>query len=137
MTHEELMLTPEYWTTRIQLELFNKVECYLKENKLTRSDFAKKIGVSKGYVTQILNGDFDHRLSKLVEISIAIGYFPDMSFKKRQEVLSDKSVMLNNVFKQLGSINQEGFIQQKSDFNNSKIYILQTPSKGKKTQLVG
>ncbi|MDL2255183.1 helix-turn-helix domain-containing protein [Parabacteroides sp. OttesenSCG-928-G06] len=82
MTHEELLLTPEYWTTKIQIELFQKVEQYLKVNGLNRSDFAKKLGVSKGYVTQVLNGDFDHRISKLVSMALAIGYIPKLSFEE-------------------------------------------------------
>lgn len=83
MTHNELIQTPEYWTAKIQIELFQKVEEYIKNNNLTRTQFAEKLGVSKGYISQILNGDFDHRISKLVEIALAIGYFPSFSMEKQ------------------------------------------------------
>jgi transcriptional regulator with XRE-family HTH domain len=82
MTHEELLNTPEYWTTQIQLELYEMVEKFLKENNMSRTDFAKMLGVSKGYVSQLLNGDFDHRVSKLVELALAIGYRPELSFTR-------------------------------------------------------
>lgn len=81
MTYEELLLTPEYYTAEVQIELYNRVETYLKENRLTRTELAKQLGVSKGYVSQILNGDYDHRLSKLVELSLAIGYKPRIVFE--------------------------------------------------------
>lgn len=30
MTHEELLKSPEYWTNKIQIELYQKVEQYLE-----------------------------------------------------------------------------------------------------------
>lgn len=110
MNYNELVQTQEYWTTKIQLDLFSKVEEYMKENNLSRSDFAKEIGVSKGYVTQILNGDFDHRVSKLVELSLAIGYFPHVEFKKVKEDLSGKTATLENIFKQLELTNHNEIV---------------------------
>jgi len=69
---------------KIQNDLFNAVEEYLETKNLTRSQFAEQLGVSKGYVTQIMNGEFDHRISKLVEIILAIDKIPDF---KLSEVL--------------------------------------------------
>jgi transcriptional regulator with XRE-family HTH domain len=83
MTHEELLTTPEYWTTKIQIDLYRKVNQYLKDNHITRTELAKRLGVSKGYISQILNGDYDHRISKLVELSLAIGYIPHLVFEER------------------------------------------------------
>ncbi len=40
-----------------------------KEN-LTRTKLAEKLHVTKGYVTQVLNGNFDHKLSKLIELAL-------------------------------------------------------------------
>lgn len=84
MTYEELIRTPEYCTTRIQIELFNKVEQFIKDEKINRAEFAKKLGVSKGYISQILNGDYDHRLSKFVELAFSIGYKPKIIFEPLQ-----------------------------------------------------
>ncbi len=98
MTYEELLLTPEYWITKIQIDLFSKVEQYMKENNLTRAGFAKKLGVSKGYITQVLNGDFDHRLSKLVELAIAIGYYPNFEFMPMSKSeTSDRDRIASNI----------------------------------------
>lgn len=123
MTYDELLQTPEYWTTKIQLELFDKVEKYLEDNKLSRADFAKQIGVSKGYVTQILNGDFDHRISKLVELSLAIGYFPNIKFEEQQTKEEKKEDILKRAFSLLESIDHCGMAYQKgNDFQKANSY---------------
>ena len=78
--NKSLQQTPEYWTTQIQLSLLSLIQDYLKENHMTRSGFAAKMGVTKGYVSQVMNGDYDHRISKMVELAMAIGYVPQVKF---------------------------------------------------------
>ena len=76
MKRTELLRNPGYWTQDIQLDLYEAVNRYLKDNNMTRTQFAEKLGVSKGYVSQVLNGDFDHKLSKLVELALACDLVP-------------------------------------------------------------
>src|ERR1700747_1505397 len=76
MERTELLKSKEYWVSQFQIALFETVENYLKEKKITRSQFAEKMGVSKGYVSQILNGDFDHKISKYVELLLACEMAP-------------------------------------------------------------
>lgn len=80
MTREELLKSPEYWVTGIQLDLYNCAERFMEQHKLNRSQLASHLGVSRGYVSQLLNGDYDHKLSKLVELSLAFGYVPNLTF---------------------------------------------------------
>ena len=87
MKREELIQSKEYWITKIQIDLFNEVEAYMKANNLTRTQFAEKLGVSKGYISQILNGEADHRISKLVELALSIGLVPSVSFEKMEDVM--------------------------------------------------
>ena len=61
----------------------------MKENGINRTQLAEKLGVTKGYVTQVLNGDFDHKISKLVELSLAIGLVPNLTFKPLEQVLEE------------------------------------------------
>lgn len=91
ITNEELIGTPEYWTTRIQLDLFNHIQNYMQENGLNRAQLAHKLGVTKGYVTQVLNGDFDHRLSKLVELSLAVGLIPQLEFVSKVDFFEERA----------------------------------------------
>lgn len=80
MTREELINSREYWITKIQLDLFNQIEKYMVEHQLSRTQLAEKLGVTKGYVSQILNGDFDHKISKLVDLSLVIGKAPEVNY---------------------------------------------------------
>lgn len=103
MTHEELLHTPEYWTAKIQIDLYNKVEAYLEENKISRVEFAKQLGVTKGYVSQILNGEFDHRVSNLVKLSLAVGYIPHITFIASDQSESPLSDMVRKTMYDLSS----------------------------------
>lgn len=77
----ELIRSKEYWLARFQAELYAEVDAYLKKNKLSKTAFAAQLGVSKGYVSQLMNADFDHKISKLIEISLAIGKAPVLAFE--------------------------------------------------------
>lgn len=87
ITRKELISSKEYWLTKFQNSLFEQVEKYLADNKISKTDFSKKLGVSKGYVSQILNGDFDHKISKLIELSLAIEKVPFLKFENLQKCI--------------------------------------------------
>ncbi len=89
MKRDELISSREYWIAKIQLDLFNQIENYMTEHHLSRTQLAEKLGVTKGYVSQILNGDFDHKISKLVELALAIGLVPTVQYKPLEEVLHE------------------------------------------------
>lgn len=100
MERKDLLRNEAYWISKIQIDLYSEVEKYLKENSLTRTQFADQIGVTKGYLSQILNGDFDHKISKLVKLSMAIGKVPQIKFIELEEVIENedkKYVTISNV----------------------------------------
>jgi transcriptional regulator with XRE-family HTH domain len=80
ITRDELIHSKEYWVARIQVKLFAEVDAFMKAHKLNRTQFAEYLGCTKGYVTQLLSGDYDNKLSKLVELSLAIGKAPELEF---------------------------------------------------------
>ncbi|MEO8962488.1 MAG: helix-turn-helix transcriptional regulator [Ginsengibacter sp.] len=80
MTRKELIKSEEYWTAQIQIDLFELIENYRKNNNLNKTQLAAQLGVTKSYVTQVLNGNFDHKVSKLVELSLAFGKVPVLQF---------------------------------------------------------
>lgn len=79
-TLEERYYDADFWTGKIQLELFRLIQDYLKTEGLSQNKFAEQLGVSKGYISQVLNGDFDHRLSKLVSLALAVGKVPKIEY---------------------------------------------------------
>lgn len=96
MTREELIQSKEYWLAKLQIDLFNEVEAYMKKTGLSRVQFAESLGVSKGYVSQILNGDIDHRMSKFVELALSIGLVPSITFEKLEDLMTrEKSGSFN------------------------------------------
>lgn len=96
MNREELVGSREYWITKIQLDLFNQIKNYMTENQLSRTQLAEKLGVTKGYISQILNGDFDHKISKLVDLSLAIGKVPQIDYPDLHEFINKDSYSNNN-----------------------------------------
>ncbi len=92
ITYQELLQTPEYWTTRIQLDLYRVIADYMDVKHLNRVNLATKLGVTKGYISQVLNGDFDHRLSKFVELSLAVDMIPQISFIPVDKVFAKESL---------------------------------------------
>lgn len=89
MTREQLLRSPHYWLAYIQNGMFKMIEDYRNKNRLKKKDLAEKMGVTKGYVSQILNGDFDHKISKLVELSLACGKIPQISYSDLEQFIKD------------------------------------------------
>ena len=90
MKREELLKSKEYWISQLQIHLFETVEDYLKDNNISRSEFAAQIGVSKSYVTQVLNGDFDHKISKYVELMMACNKVPIVNIMDLDVYIGDE-----------------------------------------------
>ncbi len=80
MKREALLKSKEYWIFQLQNKLFNMLENYKNEKNFNRTQLAKDLGFNKSYITQVLNGNFDHKISKLVELSLASGKVPILSF---------------------------------------------------------
>ena len=105
LKNNELVQRPEYWLETIQNEIFRQVAAYLKDNNLTKTQLANQLGVSKGYISQIMKGEFNYTLKKLIEISLAIGKAPIIEFKPLAEfgeaendvVISDQNSTFNRV----------------------------------------
>ena len=91
MTREELLKSPSYWTAGLQMELYRQILAFMESHHMNKTQLAEYLGCTKGYVTQLLNGDFDHKLSKFVELSLAINKIPEISFSDVDEyILSDE-----------------------------------------------
>lgn len=85
MKREDLLRSEAYWVSKIQIDLFTQMERFMSENRLSRTGLAEKLGVTKGYVSQVLNGNYDHKLSKLVSLAMAIGKVPRVEFVDLEE----------------------------------------------------
>ena len=105
---------------QIQLNLFELIEDYCKKNNLNKTQLAAQLGVTKSYVTQIFTGDFDHKVSKLVELSLAFGKVPVLQF-----IDFDKYIEKNKTIK-------AGDLQRKSRLVHSKKVVSKLNAVNKK-----
>ena len=89
MSRKEILSSPEYWIAKAQMDLYDRADVFMETNGMNRAQLAKHLGVSKGYVSQLLNGDYDHKLSKFIELSIAFGFVPKIEFEPIDDVISE------------------------------------------------
>lgn len=92
MTREEILKAPEYWVTQIQIAICRCADTFMREHGMNRTQLAEYLGVSKSYVTQILAGDYNYSIEKLVEISVKMGYVPNMDFVLLPETIQEDLV---------------------------------------------
>jgi transcriptional regulator with XRE-family HTH domain len=88
ISQKELIKTQEFWMETIQIELYRQVKRYMDENGINQTQLAEKLNVTKGYVSQVVNGNFNFTLSKLIELSLAIGVVPDLEFRSFADYLA-------------------------------------------------
>lgn len=93
LTREDLLKDPDYWFEGEQNELFRQVSEYMERENINQTELAKRLKVSKGYISQILNGNFNYTLKKHIELCLSIGLVPKISYKSIVDVIKeDKQV---------------------------------------------
>lgn len=96
---KEAIKSPEYWLTGIQIDLYNQILKYLAATKKSKGELATEMGVSNAYISQILNGNFNFTLKKLLEIGLHIGKVPIITFVAFDDLIAEheaKKALLNS-----------------------------------------
>lgn len=91
MKRNDLLNSPEYWTSILQMELYRQIEDFMKEHDMNKTKLAEYLGCSKGYVTQLLSGDYDHKMSKFMALCLAIGKIPEFQFVSIDKYIEEDS----------------------------------------------
>lgn len=92
MERKDILREPEYWIAQIQMAIYKCALDFMNESGKNKTQLAEHLGVSKGYVTQLLSGDYNYSLTKLVETAMAIGYVPKVKFSPIEaEIAKDES----------------------------------------------
>jgi len=89
MKRENLVKSREYIISQIQLNLLNLIGTYKENKKLKDYQLAEELGVSKGYVSQILHSTFDHKISKIVDLALACNTIPLIYFVDLEQFVND------------------------------------------------
>lgn len=79
MERSNLIKSPEYWISHIQIELYNLVINYMKKNNLSKKQLKKKLDLTTHQLKKIFKGEFNGNLSSLVNILAKLGYVPSLS----------------------------------------------------------
>ena len=89
MTRAEFLSHREHWITKIQLDLYSELKTYMDQNDINRTQLAERLGVTKGYISQVLNGDFDHKISKLVDLALLMTKVPEIRYPSLINIIID------------------------------------------------
>jgi transcriptional regulator with XRE-family HTH domain len=113
----ELIQTSEYWIDEFQNEIFRQVTNYMNSNNLNQKELAESLGFSKGYISQILNGDCNFTIKKIVDLSIKLGKAPILKYHTIEDYYEFEK------FKISFSKNIESKFQYKIPTSNSTFVI--------------
>ena len=71
---------------------------FKEENNLKNNTaLAERLGVSKGYVSQVMNGNFNFSISKLVDLALTLGVAPDLELKSLESFVIQEEVRLERL----------------------------------------
>jgi len=127
LKQEDLIKTSEFWLETIQNQIFREVKNYMETQNLNQTQLAQKLGVSKGYISQILKGNFNFTLKKLIDLALSINILPDLQFTNADKYLETKNKTISE-FENIDLINpnfDKIRAEKMETFNNeSMVYIL-------------
>lgn len=66
----------------MQITVFNELKNYMNTNNIDIIELSKKLEISEKYINQILNGNIDNKLSKLIEIFLKLDKTVTIKFKQ-------------------------------------------------------
>lgn len=78
LNNSELIRNSGYWLDQIQNEVYFQLKTYMKQNNLSQKELAVKLGFSPGYISQVLNGNFNYSIKKLIDLLLAIDKIPQL-----------------------------------------------------------
>lgn len=83
--YQEAQKDPAYWTAKVTHSFAISINNMMVEKNITKTDLAKKIGVSKAYITKVLRGEANFTVETMVKFSMALGYvIEDIRFLNAQ-----------------------------------------------------
>ncbi|AYB32987.1 helix-turn-helix domain-containing protein [Chryseolinea soli] len=80
ISKHKLFKHPDYLLSKYQAEVYRQLQQYMDDHSLTQKEIADHLGVSSSYVNQVLKGNFNFTLKKLIELSLMMGKVPTLEF---------------------------------------------------------
>lgn len=92
-SQEELREFPEYWMEIVQQEIYEEILAYMEQEGLNRKQLANRLDVSKGYVSQILNGRSNFSMKKFIELALKINRYPNITFTPKSTLMQEERLL--------------------------------------------
>jgi transcriptional regulator with XRE-family HTH domain len=73
-----------------QMELTEQILKELEKRNLSRSDLAAVLGVSRSYISQLLNGRVNLRSDTFFKLCFEIGLIPNVNYSRKDDLLFEK-----------------------------------------------
>ncbi len=130
----QLLKNEKFWTETIQNKIYHDLASYIEKEKISQKELAKRLGVSKGRISQILNGtNLNFRIDTLVKICMAIEKIPNFKLEDIDSFIETdaKSNYISSVYNQ--EYNELGDLDSKVSFKpkeaGGKLIQLRVPIK--------
>lgn len=78
--NKDLVLTPEYIKTRMQIDIYNAVKTHMNDTGNGANDIAKNTGLNVKTVKEAERCDFNGTLDEMVKLLVGVGAFPMLAF---------------------------------------------------------
>ena len=74
--------TPTYWAETAKLNFAVELNSHMEEQKISGADLAKRISVSRAYISKILGGYANFTIESMSKLAFALGYKLQVTFHK-------------------------------------------------------
>lgn len=86
-SRENLLKRSEYWCVKLECDIYQHIYSYQKKHNLSNDELAKKLDVSKYFISQLLKCEANYKIDKLVDISLKLGLVPIIKFEPIDKVI--------------------------------------------------
>src|SRR6056297_4094432 len=94
--NDQIVKNKGYWLDQIQNEIYFQLQNYMENENLNQKGLADRLNVSPSYVSQILNGNFNYGIGKLIDLALAIGMIPKVQFVSIEDELNERKKMFKS-----------------------------------------
>jgi len=81
---DELKQSGELYVEWAKIEIAQQIYSVMKRQNVTKADLARRLGKSRSYITQILQGDANLTIESLIKVSTALNCEFEFKLNKKQ-----------------------------------------------------
>lgn len=87
-TKERLVRGEGYWMETIQQAVYEALLAYMDKHSLNQTELANKLGFTRGYVSQLMNGNFNLSQKKIIQLLLKMDMVPDLRIRTVDDYLA-------------------------------------------------